>query len=355
MDPATLLPIADAMPVNWLWFQVFLTTTTFLHLVAMNIMLGSGFIAFVAPLAGGQQMHPLSRTVAGTLPYSIAFTINFGVAPLLFIQTLYGQFFYTSTVLMAVFWLAIFMLLIVSYYSVYLFNIRYDKTGHNSMVLGLTVSLLLVVAFVFSNNISLMQRPASWLAYFQNRSGMLLALDDIALIPRYLHFMLASLSVGGLAIAVYYEFKRRHGAEDVERWITYGCNWFSVSSLINFMVGFWFLSRVYGTVINPADPAGKVFFLFVIGGIISIAIGVINAQVQRVYQAAAWVMATIFFMTMAREILRNIYLQDYVNLTELPVVSQYSPLLVFLIVLAGAGGLIYWMLSQVWSELEVKS
>ena len=143
MDPATLVPIADAIPVNWLWFQVLLTSTTFLHLVAMNIMLGSGFVALIAPLVGGEQMRPLSRTVAGTLPYSIAFTINFGVAPLLFIQTLYGQFFYTSTVLMAVFWLSIFLLLIVSYYSVYLFNIRYDKTGHNSILLALVVILLL--------------------------------------------------------------------------------------------------------------------------------------------------------------------------------------------------------------------
>jgi hypothetical protein len=355
MDPATLLPLADAIPVNWLWFQVLLTTTTFLHLVAMNIMLGTGFIAFVAPLAGGEQMHPLSRTVAGTLPYSIALAINFGVAPLLFIQTLYGQFFYTSTVLLAVFWLAIFLLLIVSHYSVYLFNLRYDKTGHNSVLLGLVVILLLVVGFIFTNNISMMQRPDSWLAYFQNRNGTLLALDDIALIPRYLHFMLASLSVGGLAIAVYYEFKRRRGAEGVERWITYGCNWFSVSSLINFMVGFWFLSRLYGTIINPADPAGKVFFIFVICAIISIAIAVINAQSERVYRAAGWTMTTIFFMTVAREILRNTYLRDYVNLTELPVASQYSPLLVFLIVLAGAGWLIYWMLKKVWSEMEVKS
>ncbi len=355
MDPATLLPIADAIPVNWLWFQVLLTATTFLHLVAMNIMLGSGFIAFVAPLAGGEQMQPLSRTVAGTLPYAIAFTINFGVAPLLFIQTLYGQFFYTSTVLMAVFWLAIFLLLIVSYYSVYLFNIRYEKIGHNSILLGLVVILLLLVGFVFTNNISLMQRPDSWVAYFQNRSGTLLALDDIALIPRYLHFMLASLSVGGLAIAIYYELKRRRGAEGVERWITYGCNWFSVSSLINFMVGFWFLSRLYGTVINPADLAGKVFFTFVIGAIISITIAVISAQVQKVYRAVGWTMTTIFFMTMAREILRNTYLRDYVNLTELPVASQYSPLFIFLILLAGAIWLIYWMLKKVWSELEVKS
>ena len=355
MDPATLLPVADAIPVNWLWFQVLLTTTTFLHLLTMNIMLGSGFIAFMAPLAGGDQLRPLSRTIVSTMPYSIAFTINLGVAPLLFIQTLYGQFFYTSTVLMAVFWLAIFLLLIFSYYAVYLFNLRYDTTGHNSFILGMSVILLFLVGFIFTNNISLMQRPDSWLAYFHNRGGTLLALDDIALLPRYLHFMLASLSVGGLAIAVFYEFKRCRGAEGVERWITYGCNWFAASSLLNFMVGFWFLSKIYGPIINPAESAGRVFILFVMAGIIAIAMAMINAQVQKVYRAVIWITVTIFFMTLAREILRNTYLQDYVNLPELPVVSQYSPLVVFLIVLTGAGWLIFWMTRKVWSELEVKS
>lgn len=355
MDPATLIPVADAIQVNWLWFQVLLVCTTFLHLVAMNIMLGSGVIALIAPVVGGEQMQPMARTIAGTIPYSIAFAINFGVAPLLFIQTLYGQFFYTSTVLMAVFWLTVVLLLIVSYYSVYLFNLRYDKVGHCTFLLALPVIFLLAVGFIFTNNVSLMQRPDSWFNYFQNRSGTLLALGDIALLPRYLHFMLASVSLGGLAVALYYEFMRRRGAEGVERWIEYGCNWFSLSSLVNFAVGFWFLSKLYGGVIDPAEAAGKVFFVLIIGAVMTITGAVINAQIKRIYQAFGWTLATIFLMTVARELVRNSYLRDYVNLSELPVVSQYSPLLVFLVVLAGAGGLIFWMIKQVWSELEVKS
>lgn len=355
MDPATLLPVADVIQVNWLWFQVLLVITTFMHLVAMNIMLGSGVIAFIAPLVSGEQMRPMSQEVASTLPYSIAFTVNFGVAPLLFIQTLYGQFFYTSTVLMAVFWLSIVMLLIVSYYSVYLFNQRCDQAGHDSFLLGLPVVLLLAVGFIFVNNISLMQRPESWLGYFQNRGGTMLALDDVALIPRYLHFILASISVGGLAVAVYYEFRRRRGAEDVQRWIDYACNWFSISSMINFMVGFWFLDKLYGSFVNPSELAGKIFFFLVIGVIVTISLAMINAQVGQVYRAFGWTLLTVLFMTVAREIVRNTYLRDYVNLTDLPVAAQYSPLVIFLIVSGGAGWLIYWMIKRVWFEMEVKS
>ena len=355
MDPAALVPGVDAIPVNWIWFQILLILTTFMHLVAVDIMLGSGVIAFVTPLIKGESMLPMSREIAGTLPYSIAFAINFGVAPLLFLQVLYGHFFYTSSVLMAVFWLSIVFLLIVSYYSVYLFNLRYDRAGHNSLLLGLSVFLLMLVAFVVSNNISLMQTPESWLRYFDNRGGTMLSSEDIVLLPRYIHFMTSSIAVGGLMIAAYYEFKRRRGAEDVEYWISYGSNWFTLGTIINFGVGFWFFSRLYGNVIDPAEPSGKLFVLFVIGAVVTIMIALISAQVKKIYKAVSYTLATILLMVMVREIARNTYLRDYVNLSELPVTGQYSPLFVFLVVFAGVGCLIWWMLKRVYEEMEVKS
>jgi len=355
MDPATLVPGVDAIPVNWLWFQVLLVLSTFMHLVAVDIMIGSGVIAFAAPILKGESMVPMSREIAGTLPYSIAFTINFGVAPLLFLQVLYGQFFYTSSVLMAVFWLSIVFLLIVSYYSVYLFNMRYSRVGHNSLLLGLSVLLLLLVAFVLSNNISLMQTPESWLRYFDNRGGTMLSTGDIVLLPRFVHFMTSSIAVGGLMIAVYYEFRRRRGAKDVDRWISYGTKWFTVGSIINFGVGFWFFSRLYGNVIDPAEPSGKLFLLFIIGAMAAIMIALISAQVKKIYRSLSWTLATILLMVMARETLRNTYLRDYINLSELPVTGQYSPLVIFLVFFVAAVWLLWWMLKRVFVETEVKS
>ncbi len=48
------------------------------------------------------------------LPLVIAFAVNFGVAPLLFLQVLYGHFIYTSSILMGIFWISIIPALIIA-------------------------------------------------------------------------------------------------------------------------------------------------------------------------------------------------------------------------------------------------
>jgi hypothetical protein len=123
MDALSLIPVPDAIPVHWFWLHLLLTLTTFLHFVAMNIMLGTGFIAFSSPFWRSSEIMPLNAHIARTLPYSIAFTINLGVAPLLFLQVLYGQFLYTSSILMAVYWLSIVGLLIITYYAAYVYRL----------------------------------------------------------------------------------------------------------------------------------------------------------------------------------------------------------------------------------------
>ena len=105
MDPAALIPTPDVLPVSWGWFQLLLIITLFLHIILMNVMLGTGIIAFVNNFRGDSDSDPLTRTISQKLPFVIAFTVNFGIAPLLFAQVLYGHFFYTSSVLMANFWL----------------------------------------------------------------------------------------------------------------------------------------------------------------------------------------------------------------------------------------------------------
>ncbi len=97
-------------------FSYLLTVPLFLYLLVMNILLGCSIITFCRHAAG--RSTDLNKEIAGKLPVTVAFTINFGVAPLLFLQVLYGHFMYTSSVLMAVYWLSIFIILIFSYFTI---------------------------------------------------------------------------------------------------------------------------------------------------------------------------------------------------------------------------------------------
>jgi len=352
MDPVSLVPAPDAIPVHWFWLQLLLTTTTFLHFVAMNIMLGAGFIAFAAPFRHGNRVMPLNGHIARTLPYSIAFTINLGVAPLLFLQVLYGQFFYTSSVLMGVYWLAIIGILIVSYYAAYIYRLMEDRSSMGRLYIGAAILMLLGVAFLFTNNVSLMQMPEAWSAYFSDRTGWLLNFSDPALVPRYLHFVVSAVAVGGLSIALYFEIRKRRGAADGDEWIRLGCNWFMVATIINFSIGFWFLGALPETAYDPATLMGKLFIVCIAASVASIIPSVVYAQTSRIVPATVWALITVLFMTLARDFLRLTYLKPYFSLSDLPYISQYSPFIIFLLAFIGGIYLIGWMLKTIWNTRE---
>ena len=83
MTTNDLIPVADAIPVDWRWLYFFLVLTFVLHLLFMNAMLGSAIMAFVSELR--EKNAGPSKDISTKLPYTIAFTVNLGVAsPALF-------------------------------------------------------------------------------------------------------------------------------------------------------------------------------------------------------------------------------------------------------------------------------
>ena len=357
MDPSALIPQPDAIPVPWGWFQALLLVTFFLHMVTMNIMVGGGVIAWVNHFFKGTAPQPLSREIGKKLPFTIAFTVNFGVAPLLFVQVLYGHFLYTSSVLMAALWLSLIFLLIIAYYSAYMFTLKYDSLRFGRVLLPtLTVSIFLLIAFFFSNNLTMMQDPQSWLRYFENKTGFLLNLGDLTLIPRYLHFMASALAIGGLAVALFYELRRRRGRNgEAEHWIRYGCSWYVWATLINFPLGFMFLGSLPDFTHDVSTLSGALFALFLVSSVISAWISVMHARAIRVFHATGWALATVFQMILVRDLTRTAYLRPYFSPGDLEVQSEYLPLILFLIIFVAGLALIGWMLKTAAQTREVRS
>lgn len=83
MDPLKLIPQPDAIPVHWGWFQLLLICTFILHLLFMNTMLGCGIISLIREFGSGKESEDMNRDMSLKLPYTVAFTVNMGVAPLL--------------------------------------------------------------------------------------------------------------------------------------------------------------------------------------------------------------------------------------------------------------------------------
>jgi hypothetical protein len=342
MNP--LVPPPDTLPVASGWIRSLLMLTFPMHLLFMNAMLGSTVIAIHARLKGDETGIALSRALSAIIPYLVAFTVNLGVAALLFTQVLYGQFFYTSSILMAAFWLAVIPLLLTAYYLLYLHDFRFDSLGRRAaLVAAAALLLFLAIAFFYTNNMTLMLAPREWSGYFRNSAGTLLNLDDPTLFPRYLHFIIGGTAIGGLFVAVCGKCKGLWDEKGSEAAVDAGIATFTIMTLAQVLDGLWFLQslpRVIQHRFMGGETAAATFFF--VGMLLVLA--VIMAGVMKwVYLSASLAVPLVFVMAFLRDQVRSAYLESFL-VQEAPVIPQYSPLLMFFCILSAGGGAVIWML-----------
>lgn len=200
-------PAADPIPLPapvWL-FKVLNDLTLALHLSAVELLLGGLMLGLAFAVLGRLQnrrnMAEAGGMIAHRLPTVMAFLINLGVPPLLFAQVLYGRALYTSSVLIGAYWIAVILLLMLSYYGLYFAagqaNARrsWAAPGFAALILVLTI------AFIYTNNMSLMLRPHAWAEMYRHSpAGVQWNTSDPTLWPRWLFFVLGSLSGAGAAL-----------------------------------------------------------------------------------------------------------------------------------------------------------
>lgn len=351
MNPSVLIPTADAIPVPWGWFYVLLMLTFLLHLLVMNVMLGGGIIAFFTTLSKRQETRLIGREISYKWPYAIAFAVNMGVAPLLFVQVLYGQFIYSSSVLMACWWLSIVGVLILAYYSAYIFDFKYDSLQSMKLVtVGFSVVSMLFIAFLFSNNMTLMLEPEKWSAYFDNRGGTLLNLSNPVLWPRYLHFVIGSIAVAGLFYALVGYLGFTKSEVDKEMLTGKGMKFFTHATMLQLVIGIWYLFVL-------PDDIMRLFMGGSLFGTVLLTSGFLTALVvlyfgfrKKILVSAGGCLLLLIIMILLRDLVRRAYLDPYFSVTDLVVVPEYSPMIFFLAVFALGLGLIGYMLKLVFTS-----
>lgn len=347
MDPARLIPAAEAIPSPWGWFEALLIVTFALHMLFMNLSVGSAIIAFFGRLTGkhGDLAHELGHRA----PTFLALTINFGVAPLLFVQVLYGQFLYTSSVLMAGWWLSAIGAVIIGYYGLYVHDAKFDSIpGLSRLALFASLAFLLYTGFVLSNNMTLMLRPEAWTAYLDNPRGSLLNLTDATLWPRYLHAILAAPAVAGLYAALLGEKKRRPD------WVAHGLLWFTRLTMVQILVGCWMLVAqprpVLLALMGRDILATGILALSVLMGLTALLAGLRKKPLL----AVGLTVLTVLLMAVTRGQVRLLTLAPYFSPASLPVANEISPLVMFVAALAVGLAAIAYML-KVYAKTAPKS
>jgi hypothetical protein len=353
-------PISLPGPTGLLMFLLVLTF--FLHLVPMNFVLGGSLLMVLSYARGrmaadeGAQNHRrLIEILARAFPPAIAFTITLGVAPLLFVQVLYGQLFFSSSILMAWPWLGVVGLLLVGYYAAYWHTTQHTRLGQAAAWVALAVAAtFLLIAFLFVNNFSLLQNPEVWRPlYLSDRRGMhLYAVWDGSVLPRYLHFLFAALALTGLAVAA---MGVRRGAREPTfgRWATgYGARWFIGGTVLQVASGIWFLAsqpaRVRSALLG-ASPQDTLLLAVAVGCAL-VALGVLvppdRISAGRITIASAAIGVTVILMVILRQRVRTLWLEPAFRTEQLSVASQWGAILLFLFLFLAGVLLVGWMLWQ---------
>lgn len=337
MDPSALVPAAIGISVHPIW-PVTLSIVTFsIHLLLMNAVFGGAAIVLIHSLSGGT---PVSQNISRKLPTLLALAINAGVPPLLFLQAVYGQFSYTSSILMAVFWLAVIAVLISGYYALYVHNYRYEKLGESGRKLLMSGVLagICYIGFMLSNKMTLMLRPESWAEYFSDPNGFVLNLSDPVLYPRFMHFAVSALAVGGLFVALVGKRKNDSGFMDT------GMKWFSRSTLVNVIMGFWFLMALPRDVMLIFMGGEMLATILLCVGLLTTFAMLHAGFTKNIYSATAATLFIVPVMAVMRHLIRQKYLEPYFTLDTAPVSGDWDPFILFVVSLIAGGFCVVYML-----------
>jgi hypothetical protein len=327
----------------------------------MNCTLAGGLTAVFNAIRGRSERHPLSRKLSAdlgrVLPVFVAFTVTLGVAALLFVQVLYGNLLYTSSILIGVYWFSVILLVILGYYGYYYFNAHSGEKATTSsiIVLSLAVLCFLVIGFIFTNNMSLMWSPQKWLTMYRARpSGAHLNLSDVSVVPRYLHTIVGAFGVFTAALAHYgtvrFKKDREYGSWLVRR----SSIVFAGTTVLQFLIGMWFLMSLPRNValIFFRDGLGVAVFgvalLATLAATILLLVGGTAKEPSPLIHAGfGMVLITVALMVVMRDMVRTTYLQPYFQLSRLQVSPQTGIIIVFLLTFVGGLATLVWMLRKV--------
>jgi len=355
-----MIPNPDPLPLPapvWL-LQLLMILTFALHLIAMNFVVGGLIYSLVSEWRGrrGDERHrTLRRDIIAALPVVMAPTITLGVAPLLFVQVLYGQALFTTSVLIAYFWLAVIPLLIVAYYGLYLRAWKKETWPRLVSPVAALVSLvlLLTILFIFVNNMSLVLRPSEWERIYRARqTGFALNLNDPQIIPRLLHILTATLAVSAAGIALL-GWRRARSEPEVGEWMMrYGARGFILFTALQVIIGPLFLLSQPGDIVR-LFLGGNVGHTLVLVISILFAVAAVallyratsrSPDTRQMWLGAACLLLTMLGMAWNRQHLREAYLAGSIEPSQMPVATQTGVVALFIILFIVGLLVLGWML-----------
>ena len=152
------------------FYVVVYVLTLVLHAIFMTYVLaGSLYLAWASMFPGKTAIvrarSPLAEVLRDWMPFALSAAITAGVAPLLFVQIIYRQEFYTSNLLLGWRWMMVVPVLIVGFYLLYVVKSKlisqWSLAARGAVTVGVA-GCFLFVAFCWTANHLLGIDAARW-------------------------------------------------------------------------------------------------------------------------------------------------------------------------------------------------
>lgn len=358
MIAAAIVPAFDAIPLPapvWL-LKALLLLTLLLHLIAMNMLFGGVWTALYSRMKSKGNASSNSgkfyKQLVAYLPTLFPATVTLGVAPLLFVQVLYGHLVYSASIAIGWYWWLVWVLVIVAYYALYYlkFKAPTDSKVHGWIPWAAALALLWI-SFTLSTNFNLAQQPDRFSAMLlASVKGCDLNLSDPTTFPRWLHMMLGAIAVAGVWFMWLGRMDRKRDAGFSKYKLELGYKLFAFATMANIIVGFIYMVTLPRDVMMKLMGQGfiETGLWLVSLGLAIWAIPVLKKASSEPESAAlslgtGLVAVTVALMVILRDLVRSHYLASYFTLDMPQVQVQWIPIILFLISFGIGLYLFYWL------------
>ncbi len=314
----------------------YLTLT--LHFAAMQFTVGGALLMLLC----WRRQPGIARFFGTALPLGFSYLVTFGIPPLLFVQVIYGQFFYSSSVLIGAYWIAVIPLIIAGYGASYWHRMTRDgRTRNQPVIIAAIVACTLLVGYIYVNNLALSLRPDLWLAHYAAYpSGNALVYGEPTLHARYLLFVVPALMTAGMALVLRASFLRGRGASaEADASYTVGVRSLAVGLLLERGAAAWFGLTAPAAVRGAFAAPGALAWLAAAAALL--ALGALVAAWQSRGRAglglpllgAHLLLGAVACLVVVRDLVRQIYLRPYFEVSSAPVLPQWGMFAAFVLVL----------------------
>jgi len=345
----------EAVPAPFWFVQFFKVVGFVLHMIPMGIWFAGLPIVIMCALWNCERSRFYARRMSKQLPVMMALGINFGIVPLLFLQTTYYKAFYTATILTAWFWIAVIPILVIAYYSIYIAAYSGERRGRMILCSILASVCLVCIGILNTNGLTLMVSSEQWggmiaqTSYYGAVLGTAHNLENPVMWMRLATMFGLGLITAGIWATFDAHYLIRPNAKNVpanyRQWTT------TLALLLTFLGAIILTGTEYVVKTVPYPALTDAYPLFGVVLLLAYVVFVVLLLAKIGSAKFVGIAARLHFLTLAgfaviRQIGQNNGMAKFVDVSKLPESVQWDTLIAFLVCFLLGVGVIVWMVVQ---------